>query len=92
MYREYKREIDSVLLDLELPGMSGRDVLLNVKEINPDAPVIIVSGYIDPELKSHLLDAGAKAFFQKPYKLQEIAAALSSASAVSLSSSETPAE
>ena len=54
IYRHYKQNIDIVLLDTGLPKIGGQDVLLKMKNENPDLKVIITSGYLDPKLKSEL--------------------------------------
>lgn len=72
VYRDHKDQIDLVLMDIGLPGLEGREVLTNLKEVNPNVLVILASGYIDPQMKSELLKAGAKHFVQKPYVPAEI--------------------
>ncbi|MBF0386452.1 MAG: response regulator [Candidatus Omnitrophica bacterium] len=59
---------DIILLDLQMPGMSGRDVLMKIKQ-NPATrhiKVIILSGYVDMEAKNRLLKDGACGVLEKP--------------------------
>lgn len=72
MYKEHRHEIDLVLTDLGLPGMTGTDEFKKLKEINPDVSVIFASGFFDPDIKSELLKAGARGFIQKPYMPNDI--------------------
>jgi two-component system, cell cycle sensor histidine kinase and response regulator CckA len=72
MYKDHSQEIDLVLSDMGLPGMTGTEVLKKITEINPDVKVMLSSGYIDPDLKTELFEAGAKGFIQKPYSPDEI--------------------
>ncbi|MEA3432484.1 MAG: response regulator, partial [candidate division WOR-3 bacterium] len=58
-----------VLLDLRLPDMDGREVLLKIKEINKDIPVIIITGYADLEIARNILKEGACDFVVKPFDL-----------------------
>ena len=78
MYHHNKEAIDVVLLDLGLPKMSGREVLRKIKNENPDVEVIIASGYLEPELKSEIDQAGVKYFVPKPYRPDEVVQALQS--------------
>jgi CheY-like chemotaxis protein len=68
LYKEQKENIDLVLSDLGLPRLSGRDVFLHLKEINPDVKLVVASGYIEPEIKAEMSRSGAKDFLQKPYQ------------------------
>ena len=76
IYRDHKREISVVLLDLGLPKLSGWEVFKNLKQQNPDVCVIVASGYLDPDVKSRMHDAGVHYFIEKPYKLDELLSTL----------------
>jgi two-component system, cell cycle sensor histidine kinase and response regulator CckA len=76
IYRDHKREIGVVLLDLGLPKLSGWEVFKNLKQQNPEVCVIVASGYLDPDVKSRMYDAGVQHFIEKPYKLNELLATL----------------
>ena len=41
-------------------------------KLDPKAKIIVASGYIDPEVRSEILKAGAKHFIQKPYVLDDV--------------------
>jgi len=62
-----KHEIDVVMLDIGLPKTAGWDVILKMKEEDPDVNVVVSSGYIDPEFRSRMHQAGVKDFIDKPY-------------------------
>ncbi len=72
VYDLHRNEIKLVLTDMGLPRLSGTEVFIRLREINPDIKVILVSGYLDAELKTELLKAGARAFLQKPYVPGEV--------------------
>ena len=76
IYRDHKWEISVVLLDLGLPKLSGWEVFKNLKQQNPNVCVIVASGYLDPDLKSRMHDAGVQYFIEKPYKLDELISTL----------------
>jgi two-component system, cell cycle sensor histidine kinase and response regulator CckA len=72
IYKKQQKSIDLVLSDLGLPKLSGDQVFNELKEITPNVKVIIATGYIEVETKSHLLNLGVKNILQKPLKLTEL--------------------
>lgn len=72
LYRKHREGIDVVIMDMGLPKLSGQALFLNIKQINPDATIILASGYVDEDLRRDLFELGAAAFVQKPYRSQEI--------------------
>jgi len=63
---------DLILLDLQMPGMDGFEVMEGLKEIEPSGylPVLVLTG--QPAHKVHALQAGAKDFVSKPFDVLEI--------------------
>jgi DNA-binding NtrC family response regulator len=59
-------EVDVVLLDIYLPGLSGVDALGKIQEARPDLPVVMISGQEDEELAKKTLRAGAFDYVVKP--------------------------
>ncbi len=57
---------DLVLLDLRMPGMSGMDVLGEIREICPDVKVIVLSIIRNKETIEDCLKSGALAYISKP--------------------------
>jgi CheY-like chemotaxis protein len=55
-----------ILSDINMPGMSGLELLCKVKEIRPDLPVIMITAYGDAETKRRALERGAEALLTKP--------------------------
>ena len=55
-----------VLSDINMPGMSGLDLLPKIKRLRPDVPVIMITAYGDAETKSKALENGAEALLTKP--------------------------
>jgi CheY-like chemotaxis protein len=55
-----------ILSDINMPGMSGLDLLPKVKAVRPDVPVIMITAYGDAETKHKALESGADALFIKP--------------------------
>lgn len=72
VYEKSKRNISIIITDLGLPILGGEEVLKKVLAEQPDANIILASGFIDPEVKYNLIAAGAKHFIQKPYAAEEV--------------------
>ncbi len=71
-YRKEHDNIDGVLMDLAMPGISGLEVFAALKEINPGVRVLITSGLIDDDELANALDRGVMGFLQKPYTAAEL--------------------
>jgi DNA-binding response OmpR family regulator len=71
--------LDAVVLDLMLPGMSGRDICRSMKQANPDVPVIILSAISDVADKVLLLELGADDYVTKPFSPRELLARVQAA-------------
>jgi two-component system, cell cycle sensor histidine kinase and response regulator CckA len=76
IYRRHKDEIDVVLLDIGLPKVAGWEVILKLKEENPNVNVVVASGYIDPAFKAKMHQVGVNDFIPKPYTPDTIIEAL----------------
>jgi DNA-binding NtrC family response regulator len=63
---------DLVIVDLIMPGAGGLDVLKYAKKSNPDALVIIITGYASLETAVAAIKEGAYDYIRKPWKLEEI--------------------
>jgi CheY-like chemotaxis protein len=55
-----------ILSDINMPGMTGLEMLPKVKEIRPEVPVIMITAYGDAETKRKALEGGAKGLLTKP--------------------------
>ena len=55
-----------ILSDINMPGMSGLELLPKAKALRPDVPVIMITAYGDAETKRKALEGGAKALLPKP--------------------------
>jgi CheY-like chemotaxis protein len=72
------RKFDAVILDLNMPGASGVDVLKIIRVCRPTLRVMIVSGHLTPETHGELKRLGQQTFVQKPYRLHELGRTLRS--------------
>jgi CheY-like chemotaxis protein len=68
IFRQQREEIDLVLLDLSMPGMSGREVLGYLRTIDPEVKVVVHSGYAVDSLAEHQ----PQAILQKPIVPDEL--------------------
>ena len=66
------RVFDAVLLDLNMPGATGIEVLKVIRLCRPRLPVLIISGHITPETRDEFRKLGQHDFLQKPYTLDEV--------------------
>jgi DNA-binding NtrC family response regulator len=74
----YRRNIyDVVITDVLMPGMSGLEVLQEIRSINPDAKVIVVTGQMDTEIIIVALKNQANDLLNKPLSIEKLLAVLS---------------
>ena len=64
---------DLVLLDINLPGMSGIEILKEMKEKELKIPVIVITGFISTEAAIETMKQGAYEFVTKPFQLEKLA-------------------
>ncbi len=60
------RSLILILSDINMPGMSGLELLPKAKAVRPDVPIIMITAYGDAETKRKALEGGAEALLTKP--------------------------
>ena len=60
------RALILILSDINMPGMSGLELLSKAKVLRPDVPIIMITAYGDAETKREALENGAEALLTKP--------------------------
>jgi len=65
---------DLAILDLVMPGMSGNEVCVWIRDQGLAIPIIVLSAYDEEELKVQALDAGADDYVTKPFQAEEFLA------------------
>lgn len=83
----FRRQHDSialVVLDVAMPIMGGRDCFWRLREIDPDIPVLVASGYAKHGDVDELLSAGATGYLSKPYDRDQMVTAIHRCLALSL--------
>ncbi len=73
------RKFDVILLDLKMPRINGLEVLKFVKENQPDAQVLILTGYGDIKTAVDSIKMGAFDFITKPYNFDELLVSVNNA-------------
>jgi CheY-like chemotaxis protein len=64
--------IDLVILDLIMPGISGRKTFDRIREIRPFMPVMLSSGYAIKDEVTEIMDRGCNGFIQKPFNISAL--------------------
>ena len=55
-----------ILSDINMPGMTGLEMLPKVKEMRPSVPVLMITAYGDPETRRKAIQSGATGLLTKP--------------------------
>lgn len=71
-----KQKFDLCFLDLMLPDIQGDEVHRQAKEIDPDLPFVIITGYPDSEILNNILKFGPVTVLKKPLKVEQLTQAL----------------
>jgi DNA-binding response OmpR family regulator len=64
---------DLVVTDLCMPGMSGLELMEEVRQSNPETPVLVITAFGTPEVEGRVRQLGA-AYLAKPFSLQDFVA------------------
>lgn len=64
--------VDLVLLDLQLPELNGLDVLIHIKKLFPDLPVLMQTANSWNNEEDDCFDAGCDGFFPKPLNIDDL--------------------
>lgn len=66
------QQFDIIVLDLAMPGMDGLETLQKIKEKDPDAEIIMLSGHGSLKSGIEAIKLGAEDFLEKPVDLREL--------------------
>lgn len=67
-----RQAFDLVFLDLKLPDIAGDELYAKLKELHPDMPIVIITGYPDSEILSRILSSGPVTVIKKPIDLEQL--------------------
>ncbi len=68
-YRRHRDDIQLVITDMDLPKINGAAVSQTILSDNPRIKIILISGFVETELKNSILAGGVREFVAKPYTL-----------------------
>jgi PAS domain S-box-containing protein len=72
LYAQRRDEIDLVILDMIMPGLGGDAVFDRIRAINPEAAVLLSSGYSFNGRAQEILKRGCRGFIQKPFSIAQL--------------------
>ncbi len=72
LMQTHLKQIDLVVLDMVMPGMSGLKAFQVMQELDPNVSVLVSTGYSDKGQAKEVLSKGAQGFMQKPFTLQDM--------------------
>lgn len=64
-----KADLDLIITDIRLPGISGLELLRKIRKQHPDVKIVMMSGMDDRNLNEKALEAGANVFLRKPIEM-----------------------
>lgn len=64
--------IDLVITDIRMPGMSGLDLLEEIRVRHPDTKVIVMTAYGNPEVQKEANERGCLHYLEKPFKIEDL--------------------
>ena len=65
-------DVDLVMLDVNLPTLSGLEVLKQIKSVNGNVPVIMISGFVSTENAIEAMREGAYEYLTKPFEIEKL--------------------
>jgi len=71
-----KEKLDLVILDINMPGRSGLDFILDVKSFNVEIPILVLSMYEEDQMAMRALKAGAKGYLTKTRAADDLIGAI----------------
>lgn len=86
---EAHKDLDLVMLDVNLPSMSGLEVLKQIKQVQTDLPVIVISGFVSTENAMEAMREGAYEYLTKPFQIDKLIDSVNKACGFSSTSTGT---
>jgi CheY-like chemotaxis protein len=74
LYRTRRADIDLIILDLSMPGLTGEETFRELRQINPQVRIMLSSGYSQDEVITRFAGQPEVAFIQKPYDANQLVA------------------
>src|SRR5215204_5274132 len=67
-----KQKFDLCFLDLQLPDITGDEIYKVAKEVQPDLPIVIITGFPDSQMLDNILKHGPVTVLKKPLRLEQL--------------------
>ena len=71
-FKKHCGTIAAVVLDMTMPNMNGEEAFHEIRKLQPDARVLLVSGYSEQEATTRFAGKGLAGFLQKPFKADDL--------------------
>lgn len=71
-FKSNKDNIDLVISDKSMPKMNGEELVMNMRKLNPDIPILVLSGFVSKEDDASLIEIGASKVLLKPLSIKDI--------------------
>ena len=73
-FRRHRQAVDLTVLDLTMPRLNGDEVFRQIMDIQPDARVILISGYTQEDVAGHFTGHRVTGYLEKPFPPSELVA------------------
>ncbi len=67
-----EKSYDVIILDVRMPGMTGIQVMTELRKLDPFIEVIIMTGYASVDTAKKIMELGAYDYMLKPYNVEEL--------------------
>jgi len=68
----HQNKYDAIFLDIKMPGMNGVEVLKNLRQVQPNAAFVMITGYAGSDLVDESLSSGAFVCLSKPFGISQV--------------------
>ena len=72
VFQEFQKDIECVILDLNMPGLDGQTCLEKFLSLSPRMRIIVATGYLETERRKEMIESGALGFITKPYRFTDM--------------------
>jgi len=69
-----KKPFDLIVTDIEMPGLTGLDILPEMKRLRPEASIIVMTSFASEEVYRRSLEKGAGGYLEKPIHIEKLKA------------------
>ncbi|HHE65551.1 MAG TPA: response regulator [Bacteroidetes bacterium] len=73
-----KQKADCILLDFKMFGLNGLELIRQIRKINADVPIIMISAVEIKHINPNPLEIGANLYIEKPFDIEELVAGINS--------------